>query len=286
MEKILIVSDSASDIPKEEVKKHGIVILPITISYGGKTYSEYDIVPQDYWRILENTDEIPTTSQVTLDAYIETFRKAQDNGYSHVLCILINAKGSGTYSTGCAAREIFYSECGNDMRIELLDSRTYSYIYGRIAVNCAKMRDRGDLFEDILNDARGKIESSRAFLAVFSLKHLRKSGRISGGAAFIGEALGLRPISDVYNGSVTVFDKVRSDHALIPRISAHVKKLIKSPEEQTIILLYSDVPEDELKKAEQLLIGDVGAMAVRRVPIGPSVTTNSGPKSIGVAFYG
>ena len=142
----------------------------------------------------------------------------------------------------------------------------------------------GATFDEIVKDACEKISRMQAFLAVYSLKHLKKSGRVSGATAFVGEVLGLKPISLVYNSAVTVIDKARGDHALIPKVIEHIKKRIVSPETQTIILLYSDVDEEELKKAERLLIDDVGAMAVRRIPLGPSVTTNSGPHAIGIAF--
>ena len=287
MEKILIISDSACDIPREEAERYGILILPVTVSYGGKSYAEfYDIVPEEYWKVLGEIDEIPTTAQVPLSAYLEAFKNAEKNGYTHVLCLLINAKGSGTYASGCTARELFYSENGDKMKIELLDSGTYSYVYGQITVNCAKMRDQGATFEEIVKDARDKISKAEAFLAVYSLKHLKKSGRISGGAAFVGEVLGLKPISHALNGAVTVIDKARGDHALIPKVVEHIQKRIVSPETQTIILLYSDVEEEELKKAEQLLKSQAGVAAVRRIPLGPSIITNSGPHSIGIAFYG
>ncbi|MCX7614473.1 MAG: DegV family protein [Clostridiales bacterium] len=287
MEKILIISDSACDIPKDEAERYGILILPVMVSYGGKTYAEfYDIVPQEYWKVLEEIEEIPTTAQVTLSSYLEAFKNAQKDGYTHILCLLMNAHGSGTYAAGCTARELFYSENGNSIQIELLDSGTYSYVYGQIAVNSAKMRDQGLAFDEIVKDSRDKISKAEAYLAVYSLKHLKKSGRISGGAAFAGEVLGLKPISHVINGEVSVIDKVRGDHALIPRVVEHIQKRIVSPESQTIILLYSDVEEDELKKAEQLLLNQVGVKEIRRIPLGPSITTNSGPHSIGIAFYG
>ncbi len=286
-EKILIICDSPGDIPKEEAERYGIVILPVMVSCGNKTYAEfYDITPEEYWELLKSTDEIPTTAQVAPNLYLEAFRKARGEGYTHVLCMLINSKGSGTYAAGCTARELFYADCGKAMRIEMLDSRSYSYIYGQIAVHCAKMRDQGAAFEEIVQDAEDRISRVEAFLAVYNLKHLKKSGRISGGAAFVGEALGLKPISHVIDGAVTVFDKVRGDQALVPRIIEHVKKRIREPDKQTVILLYSDIPEAQMKKAEQLVMEQIGAMAVRRVAIGPSVTTNSGPHSIALAFYG
>lgn len=83
---------------------------------------------------------------------------------------------------------------------------------------------RGTPFDEIVAYARQRISKLYAYLGVYSLKYLKKSGRISGGAAFVGEALGLRPISLVRDGAVTVCDKVRGDRNLFPRILALLQR--------------------------------------------------------------
>lgn len=287
MEKIRIITDSTSDVPREEADRLNIGILPVHITCGGRTFREFfDITCPEYWKLLETVDEIPKTAQVAIADYKEAFEQAKQAGCTHVICVTMNGNGSGTYAAGCTARELFYAECGTDMRIELLDSQSYSFIYGRVVCECAELIMQGADFETVLSQAKSKLACIDGYLAVFDLTHLKKSGRISGGAAFVGEKLGLKPISRVRNGAVTVCDKARGEAALLPKVVKRIKNDILDPGGQTVYLLYADVDGKLLDEAERLLISEVEVKAVKRVEIGPSVTTNSGPKSVGFAFYG
>ena len=103
-------------------------------------------------------------------------------------------------------------------------------------VLAAELRDQGDSFDAILGVVRSRLNRVEAFLGVYSLKHLKKSGRISGGAAFVGEALGLKPISHVYDGAVNVCDKVRGEKALVAGLIRKVSARVQQPEKQTALL--------------------------------------------------
>lgn len=287
MEKIHIFTDSASDIPRTLCEKHGIEIVPVRIQVDGRTLREYyDATPQEYWKILENAKEIPTTSQTTPTQLLEVYRAAHMRGCTHVFGIMMNGKGSGGFQSACVARDLFFEEYGQDMKIEVLDSATYTYIFGHVVVNAAKMRAQGETFDAILAVAKSRISRLEAVLGVYSLKHLKKSGRISGGAAFVGEALGLRPLSLVGDGKVEVVDKVRGDKNVIPGIIQQVKRRAVGAAQQTAGLLYGDVPEERIAELENQLLNECGFAAVERWPIGASVITNTGPLALAAFYYG
>lgn len=287
MEKIHIFTDSASDIPRAVCEKYGIDIVPITITYDGHSIREYyDVTPEEYWKLIEQVRDIPTTAQTTPTQLLETYRAAHARGCTHVLGVLINAKGSGGYQSACIARDLFYEEYGRDMVIELLDSETYTYIYGHVVVGAACMRAQGETFEAICAVAKSRLRRCEAVLGVYTLKHLKKSGRISGGAAFMGEALGLRPISLVAAGGVEVIDKVRGDKNVAAGIAKLVKKRVQGAAQQTAGLMYGDVPEERVAELERLLREECGFAAVERWPIGASVITNTGPLALAAFYYG
>ena len=148
------------------------------------------------------------------------------------------------------------------------------------------MREQGESFEAITSVIRSRLSRVEAYLGVYTLKYLKKSGRISGGAAFVGEALGLKPISFVYDGAVKVCDKVRGEKALAAGICKKVAARVQQPEKQTGILLYGDVPEERLAEVEKRMREEIGFKDVVRCAIGPSVLTNTGPLAIAVAYYG
>ena len=195
--------------------------------------------------------------------------------------------GSGTYQAACLAKSMFEEEQGEGkMTIEVIDSKTYTYIYGHIVVKAAEMREQGESFDAIVSVVKSRLNRVEAYLGVYSLKFLKKSGRISGGAAFVGEALGLKPISHVYDGAVKVCDKVRGEKALVAGMSKKVSARVVQPDKQTAILLYGDVPAERLDEMEKRLRTEIGFRDVERVAIGPSVLTNTGPLAMAVAYYG
>lgn len=287
MEKIHIFTDSSADIPKEIAEKYGIEILPITVTHDGKVMREYyDITAEEYWDILSDSKEIPQTAMITPTTFLESYQKAHEAGYTHIMGILINGAGSGTYAAACLAKDMFEEEHGKTMTIEILDSATYTYLYGRVVVEAAEMREMGESFEAIISLAKSHLARSEAYLGVYSLKHLKKSGRISGGAAFIGEALGLKPISHVYGAAVNVCDKVRGEKAMINGILKNIAARVDKPEKQTAILLYGKIDKEKVDEMKQKLVNELGFCDVTVLPIGVSVITNTGPQAIAVGYYG
>ena len=286
MEKIHIFADSACDIPQALVEKYKIEIVPVQVMHEGRTFREYyDITPQAYWRLLAESEEIPSTAQVSLSQLLDAYRRAHQAGVTHMLGIIMNAKGSGGFQSACMVRDMFYEEYGRGMKIELVDSETYTMIYGRVILDAAQMRDKGDSFDAILGVVRSRLKRCEAVLGVYNLKFLRRSGRISGGAAFVGEALGLKPISHVYAGEVKVCGKARGEKNLIPAMIDFVNGRVLNPEQHTAGLLYGDVSENRIAELEKRLYG-LGFPKVERWPIGVSVITNTGPQALAVMYYG
>ncbi len=286
MEKICIFTDSAADMTREQVKRWNIEVVPLRVSVGDETYDEFfEMTPEEYWRILEESDEIPKTSQVSMESYLALYRKAKDRGCTHVIGILINGSGSGTYQAACITRDMFYDEYGEDMEIELIDSRCYSYTYGKAAVQAAKMREEGKSYAEIKAQMHALAKSMKAYVGIYKLKHLKKSGRISGGAAFVGEALGLRPIAVVFDGAVDVMAKVRGDKAVVNKLAELAAKDAVDKEHQTAHIAYAAVPETQIEALEKKLL-EVGFGSVERGPLGVMVTSNTGPQALGVIFRG
>ena len=84
MEKIHILTDSSADIPQAQVEAHGIEIVPITLTHEGRTIREYyDITPEEYWKLLEDSREIPVTAMVTPTVFLDSYRRAAERGCTH-----------------------------------------------------------------------------------------------------------------------------------------------------------------------------------------------------------
>ena len=257
------------------------------MTVGDKTYREYyEITPEEFWNILIDCTEVPTTAQVTPAEWLGFLEEKREKGCTHVAVFTMSGDGSGGYRSACAAREDFYDQYGKDMVIEVFDSRSYSYIYGRVIVEAAELAQHGEDFASLCRIIRDKLSRIEGYLGVYDLKVIRKSGRISGAAALVGGALGLKPVSHVFDGSVPVCDKVRGSKALLDKMIERTRERVDHPENQTGYLIYAKVPAEDLDLLEKRMREEIGFQNVERIPLGATITANSGGRALATAYYG
>lgn len=94
----------------------------------------------------------------TPTVFLESYNRAFERGCTHLLAVLINGSGSGTYQAACLAKSMFEEEQGEGkMTIEVIDSKTYTYIYGHIVVKAAEMREQGESFDAIVSVVKSRL---------------------------------------------------------------------------------------------------------------------------------
>lgn len=210
-------------------KKYNIDILSFTITVDGKSYVErVDFTNEQYYDMLTKCTDIPKTSQITMMRFEEQFEAYLAAGIEDVLYVSINSGGSNTHSAALMARQNFLeAHPGCPMHITIVDSHTYSMTYGWFVCEAAKKLAGGADMRTVveyLEDAFARMEVA---LSVFTLRFIKKSGRISAAAAFAGELLGLRPIITMIDGETATAAKVRGDNAVMPALVAHVKSALR-----------------------------------------------------------
>ena len=121
--KIKIATDSTADIPKDLCEKWNISVLPITIIHEGNEYCDgIDISKENFYQILETSQRLPTSSQVTVNMYTELFNRCREDGYTDLIQVTLNSKGSGTYQAAELAKALFFEshpEAIDEFRIHM-----------------------------------------------------------------------------------------------------------------------------------------------------------------------
>lgn len=285
MSNIRIITDSASDISERHEKKYNIKVVPFKVAMGDKSYvSRVDFNNEKFYRMMDAYDGMPLTSQFTAFEFQEVYEELYREGVTDVIAVLINAQGSATYNNSIMAADNFFEdnpEAVGKIRFTSIDGRSYSGAYGYAAVEAAKMVQRGYSAESIIDFINNWVENCTIFFAPYSLKYAKKSGRIPAAAAFVGDALGLKPIMRVYDHVISTDEKVRGDKMIIPAI---VKKTAAEIEPQTpyCIVYGSDSSVcDELAKAMYQKLGYPPAGFYQ---IGAAIAINAGPKVVGTIF--
>ena len=81
MNNIKIVYDTMNDLPENMKDKYDIDMLPTTIIFQSEEYKAgVDIDNDEFYKLLRENKEVPTTSQVTYMTFKETFEKYLNEG--------------------------------------------------------------------------------------------------------------------------------------------------------------------------------------------------------------
>ena len=135
---IRIMIDSGSEYLPKEAQAKGIEVLPIVTNVGGNDYRDgFDLGRDEFFELLEETGQFPTTSQITPHVFAAKFKEALDAG-DEVIAIILSSALSGTYQNACMAQAMV----GNE-GIYVIDSLTATYPISIMADYAAKLRDEG-----------------------------------------------------------------------------------------------------------------------------------------------
>lgn len=278
---VKIITDSTSYIPKELVKKLDITVVSLNVILNGESYKEVDLENKEFYKKMDLSGEIPTSSQPGMDELLKVFKEKIDNG-DEVLSIFISAKMSGTYSSAHLVKNMVLEDY-KDARIEIFDSTTNCMQMGFIAVEAAKAAINGKTMEEVIKVAQSVKENSRFLFVPDTLKYLQKGGRIGKASALLGGIFQIRPILTVENGETTVFEKVRTKKKAVDTI---LNKVVDECNNKGIgnVIVHHINCEDEgmelAKKLEEKLKIHVDIQS-----IGPVIGVHVGPGAIGVAYF-
>ena len=119
-------------------------------------------------------------------------------------------------------------------------------------------------------------------LAAYSLKVMKKSGRISAAAAFAGELLGLRPVISLIDGVTKVESKVRGDAGVLPALVRFAADHKTEPFEYMIGTTDSSRAEELAKLCKK----EFGVAPMCIFKLGSAVASNTGPDAIAITYLG
>lgn len=285
MSKIKISTDSTSDIPKKLCEELNIGILPLTIIHEGKEFRDgIDITPEEFYAILDKAEKLPVSSQVSVNAFTELFGRVWSEGLTDLIHVTLNSKGSGTYQAGELARTMFYEahpEAEKDFRIHLIDSKTYSMAYGIPVIEGARMIAEGAEVWDVIGHIEEWLEHTRPMFVPLNLKCVRKSGRVSPAAAFVGDALGLKPLITFENGEAKILSKVRGESNAIAALAERCRRERRPGTNYALVYGNNTAAFAKLKAVfEQSM--DMPPIAEYQV--GCVIGLNTGPNMIGILY--
>ncbi len=279
MEKIRIITDSASDIVNLE--QNNLTVLPMTIRFNEIEYQDgVSISHHEFYEKLVESDELPVTSLISPAVFEDAYREAVYNS-EKVIVITISSKLSGTYQSAVLASEEFE---GDVFVVDSLNVAIGEQILVKYALELVEKGMAIEKIVETLNDVKAKIHT----LALLdTLEYLKKGGRISSSVACIGGVLSIKPVVAVLDGEVAMLGTARGSKNGNNFLMKEIEKTEGIDFSRPLCLGYTGLSSDLLQKyikdSEKLWEGHSECLNV--CTIGATIGTHIGPNAIAVAFF-
>ena len=275
---IKIITDSTCDLPNEIVKQYGMEVLPLKVIFGHEEYVDgVDLTVEQFYSMLVESKNLPTTSQVTPEQFVEVYEQAKKAG-DEVISIHISSAMSGTLQSANIAKD----HVGYD-KIHMVDSRTVTVQLGMMVVEACRMRDAGASVNAILARLDEMVEKTVLYASIATLEYLKKGGRIKATSAVIGSALNIKPIITIADGLVESIGKARGTKKSFEDIKKFIDNSGTTLDGKEIYIGHaSDI--ENMAKLKEFLLANYKPSKVVECVVGAVVGTHAGPGCVTVAF--
>ena len=225
--KIAVLTDSSAYLTKEQQEKYHIDVLPIPLIWNNKTYRDLiDIGYEEFYQKLDEEKNLPTTSQPSIGNLQKKIDEYVQEGYTDVIIITLSSGISSYYSTvhSIAEDETRIKVHPFDSKITCAGEADYAILAGRLVAAGADV----DLIMHDLTDLQKTMDVR---FIVDDLSHLKRTGRLSNVASFVGALLKIKPILSMdmqAEGHISAIAKERQTKRAYKHIQTDFDNLTKN----------------------------------------------------------
>ena len=280
MNNIAILTDSTANLPMEWAKRHAIRVIPLKIHSGGETYLDgIDLTTDEFYKQLCASKSLPTTSQPSIQDFLESFNSLADEGATGIVAPLISSGISGTVDSAQAAARLF-----TRVPVEIIDTHITSVGLVMIVHAAAQAAQQGASLQDVRQTVEKVITRLQVFFAVDTLEYLHRGGRINGASRYFGTALDIKPILSFNSeGKIDALDRVRTKKKALQRLIALAEQQANGH------LVHVGIVHSNAPQAAQDFKGEVekrlDCSEIFAVEFSPVIGVHVGPGTIGIALY-
>ncbi|MBO1307269.1 DegV family protein [Enterococcus sp. 669A] len=280
--KLAIVTDSSAYL-NERIKDHkDLFIIPIPVVIDGQPFEEgVDIHEDEFYRLLNQSQEFPTTSQPVLGEVITMYQEIQAKGYDTILSIHLSEGISGFVRTLHTIKEEI-----DGLTIIPYDSTITSLPMGYMVEKALELTDAGKELPEIIAGVDRIRDTTNAYIIVDDLNNLVRGGRLTNGAAIIGGLLKIKPILTFTDGKIVLYEKIRSLKKALQRTEEIIGQHRQdSSDELRLYVIHAnnlELAQTEYEKLRQLYpeaVIEIGSF-------GPVIGTHLGDKAIALGVSG
>ena len=282
MNKIRIVTDSNSGITQEEAKKLGVFVVPMPFLINGEEYYEDINLTQEQFYVHLRGDASVSTSQPSVASVTELWDELlkEDGEIVHI------PMSSGLSETCHTAQSLAKEYNG---KVHVVDNQRISVTQKQSVLDALKLAENGISASQIKEILEQTKRDSSIYIALDTLKYLKKGGRLTPAAALIGSILRIKPVLQIQGEKLDAFKKVLSLKQAKQEMIGAIKHDLstrfaqfRANGEMTLSVAHTDnfAEADTFRKELEQLFPDVPVLFVD--PLSLSVSCHIGPGALAV----
>lgn len=234
MNKIAILSDSSISIQKNDNLNNHVTLIPLTIIHNNTQYMDQVNLSSEQVNDFLRNKQLLQTSQPSIGSVINILEPMMEESYDHIYIVSLSSYLSGTFNS--INQAINHLEMKN---VTLIDTMSVAGPPHYIATSIMKMHQEGKTHEQIMEAVNSSLNDTTSFVYPETLEQLKRSGRISNGAATLASLLKIKPILYLENKGKTIekFGTARTEAKVFETIIGAMKEHNVHPDTHVIYFL-------------------------------------------------
>ena len=277
--RVAIVTDSAADIPEDEMDRLDIHMLPVRVHFGEHSYlDKVGISPEEFFAELERNPHHPKTSQPPPGDFRRQFEFLASH-FDSVVSINLTRRVSGT----CGAAETAAGRVSTHGKVTVIDSMNASVGQGLVAMYAAECAQAGYDAARVIEATRAIRSKTRTFGLVGSLEYAVRGGRVPRWVKNVADRLQLMPVlHNDRKGRVTAGGVLFGRTRLRDKFARFIRRRMRDDRSYRILVGHANCEADGRWLLERLSNANVAWG--RLLPLGSALGVHGGPGMLVVAL--
>lgn len=275
--KIAISAESTIDLSKELLQKYNIEVIPFNVLLGEHSAPDGEITPEDIFKYVDETRQLPKTSAINTFEYEEYFQSLK-NKYDAVIHFCLSSQLSCSFANATNA-------ASNLDNVYVIDTKHLSTGIALLAIYARTLADKGEEPTNIVKLVNKRIPYVQTSFVVNTLNYLHKGGRCSGLAKFGAMILRVKPQIVLKDGKMVPGKKYfgKSIHT----VNEYVKDTLNEFDHPDLDIVFVTHTHATIEMVEACVnaLKEKGFKNIYETTAGATITSHCGPKTIGILYF-
>lgn len=218
---IRLITDTGANLPAALLRRYQVQVIPLSYTVDGEPVAypkDEDFDGRAFYDMMRLGADV-RTAMVNRTLFEDCFRAILAAG-DIPLYIALSSGISGTAMSAQVALNDLFREEFPEGEGEVFDSFGASLGQGMLVIEAAEKIANGTPLPALMQELTALRGQMSQFFTVDDLRYLRKTGRISGATAFVGQALQIKPIlKGNFKGQIVMDGKARGSRKALDTLA-------------------------------------------------------------------